>query len=97
MRRFTGFGYAGVMTALLVTARNVTAPAQRTASMGVITAFGLVGHGVGGWQGGFFFDLTGLYTWSYANAAFAGIANLILIGGLWIAIRLRRPATAVAA
>ncbi|MGE3245729.1 MAG: MFS transporter [Beijerinckiaceae bacterium] len=84
-----GFGYAGVMTALLVTARNLTAPARRASSMGVIMAFAFAGHGLGGWQGGFFFDQTGAYTWSYANAAFAGIANVILISGLWIATRQR--------
>lgn len=85
-----GFGYAGVMTALLVTARNLTAPSRRTSSMGVITAFALVGHGLGGWQGGFFFDLTSAYTWSYANAALAGVLNLVLISALWIVVRQRR-------
>ncbi len=84
-----GFGYAGVMTALLVTARNLTAPARRASSMGVVLAFAYLGHGLGGWQGGFFFDLTGAYTWTYANAAFAGIANLIIIGSLWLTIRRR--------
>ncbi len=85
-----GFGYAGVMTALLVTARNLTDPQHRTTSMGIVVAAGLAGHGLGGWQGGFFFDVTGLYTWSYANAALAGIANLILISGLWIAVRMKQ-------
>jgi MFS family permease len=85
-----GFGYAGVMTALLVTARNLVAPARRTSSMGVIMAFALAGHGLGGWQGGYFFDVTGAYNWSYANAAFAGVANLVLISALWIATRQKR-------
>jgi len=84
-----GFGYAGVMTTLLVTARNLTAPSRRAASMGVITAFAYLGHGLGGWQGGYFFDLTGAYNWTYANAAFAGIANLIVVGSLWFTIRQR--------
>jgi hypothetical protein len=55
----------------------------------VILAFAYVGHGIGGWQGGLFYDLTGAYTWTYANAAFAGIANLAIIGALWLTIRLR--------
>jgi len=82
-----GFGYAGVMTTLLVTARNVTAPARRTSSMGVILAFAFLGHGLGGWQGGLFFDITGDYTWPFANAALAGIVNLAIVSALWITIR----------
>ncbi len=58
--------------------------------MGVIMAFALAGHGLGGWQGGYFFDVTGAYNWSYANAAFAGVANLVLISALWIATRQKR-------
>ena len=65
------------------------APSRRAASMGVVSAFAYLGHGLGGWQGGFFFDLTGAYGWTYANAAFAGIANLIVVGSLWFTIRQR--------
>jgi len=38
--------------------------------------------GLGGYQGGFFFDLTGKYTFSFANAALAGVVNLIIVGSL---------------
>lgn len=81
-----GFGYAGVMTTVLVTARNHTAPARRASSMGMILAFAYLGHGLGGWQGGFFFDLTGDYGWTYANAAIAGMFNLAIVAALWITI-----------
>ncbi|MGR3292335.1 MAG: MFS transporter [Paracoccaceae bacterium] len=91
-----GFGYAGVMTTILVTARNHTAPARRSTSMGVILAFAYLGHGLGGWQGGFFFDLTGDYSWTFANAALAGIVNLVIVGALWLRIN-RRPNAAVPA
>lgn len=90
-----GFGYAGVMTTLLVTARNHTAPARRVSSMGVVLAFAYLGHGLGGWQGGFFFDLTGDYSWTFANAALAGIVNLAIVGALWLTIS-RRPQAATA-
>jgi MFS family permease len=87
-----GFGYAGVMTSIFVTARNHTAPARRASSTGVILAFAYLGHGLGGWQGGFFFDLTGGYSWTFGNAAIAGIINLLIVGSLWIAInRKGRP------
>ena len=55
-----------------------------------------MGHGIGGYQGGFFFDLTGNYTLTYANAAFAGIINLILVGALYITTNRRRAALAFA-
>jgi hypothetical protein len=65
--------------------------------MGVIVAFAYLGHGLGGWQGAYFFDLTGGYTWTYANAAFIGIANLIIVSSLWVTIRYRgRPTLAPA-
>ena len=90
-----GFGYAGVMTSIFVTVRNLTAPARRATSTGVVLAFAYIGHGLGGWQGGYFYDLTGQYTWSYANAAIAGVFNLILLAALWLTIN-RRPMAAAA-
>jgi predicted MFS family arabinose efflux permease len=91
-----GFGYAGVMTTLLITARVLTPAARRATLMGVILAFAWLGHAVGGWQAGFLFDLTGAYTLGFANAAGAGFANLILVGGLWLAVRQGRRVMAVA-
>jgi MFS family permease len=62
---FYGFGYAGVMTSLIVTARNLSAPSRRASTIGIVLAFAYIGHGIGGWQGGFFFDLTGGYQLTY--------------------------------
>jgi MFS family permease len=85
-----GFGYAGVMTGVLVTARELTPPSRRASLMGVILAFAWLGHAVGGFQAGLFYDLTGDYTVSYANAAAAGVFNLALMGTMLWLIR-RRP------
>ena len=85
-----GFGYAGVMTTVLVTVRNHTAPARRASSMGIVLAFAYLGHGLGGWQGGFFFDLTGEYSWTYANAALAGVFNLAIVSALWLTINRKK-------
>lgn len=84
-----GFGYAGVMTTLLVTARNLAAPARRSSTIGIVLAFGYLGHGLGGWQGGYFYDVSGAYVWTYANAALAGVVNLIIVGLLWFTINRR--------
>jgi MFS family permease len=91
-----GFGYAGVMTSVLVTARVLTPARQRAQLMGVILAFAWLGHGVGGFQGGYFFDLTGSYTVSFANAALAGVVNLLLVGALLLTVRRRRGALGAA-
>ena len=90
-----GFGYAGVMTSVLVTVRHLAAPARLASSMGIVLAFGYLGHGLGGWQGGFFYDLTGDYTWTYTNAVIAGVVNLALVGSLWWTVT-RRPKPAIA-
>ncbi|WP_205470734.1 MFS transporter [Breoghania sp. L-A4] len=87
-----GFGYAGVMTTVIVTTRNLTAPARRASSLGIIMAFAYAGHGLGGWQGGYFFDLTADYQWTFANAAIAGVLNLAIVSALWMTIHRRQVA-----
>jgi len=91
-----GFGYAGVMTGLLVSVRVLTPVTKRASALGIVTLFGWLGHGVGGYQGGYFFDLTGNYTMTYANAAIAGIINLIIVGALYVIIQRRIAAAAYA-
>lgn len=92
-----GFGYAGVMTGILVCARVLTPLSKRASALGIITAFAWLGHGIGGYEGGLFFDLTGSYTVSYANAALAGIINLTIVGALYITISRRRAIVSCAA
>lgn len=81
-----GFGYAGVMTGVLVTIRRVTPLASRATCTGVIIAFAWAGHGLGGAIGGYFYDLTATYDLTFAVAALAGVVNLGIIGslGLWL-------------
>lgn len=84
-----GFGYAGVMTGLLVTTRVLTPASRRAAATGVILAFAWLGHGIGGYQGGLLYDLTGAYDAGFANAALAGLANLLVVGSLFVTLRRR--------
>jgi len=91
-----GFGYAGVMTTLLVCVRVLTPLARRASALGIVTLFAWIGHGIGGYQGGYFFDLTGNYTQTYANAAMAGVINLILVGALYLTINRKQKALAYA-
>lgn len=84
-----GFGYAGVMTGLLISVRALTPVSRRASALGIVLVFAWMGHGIGGYQGGFFFDETGDYTRSFANAALAGILNLIIVGSLYFTINRR--------
>jgi len=85
-----GFGYGGVMTTILVSMQVLTPVARRASATGIVASFGFFGHAIGGYQGGLFYDLIGNYGWAFANAAIAGITNLIVVGALYFAIT-RRP------
>lgn len=78
-----GFGYAGVMTGVLITIRVLTPPSRRAAAFGTVSMFGWFGHAIGGYLGGGLHDMTGDYTAAYAVAALAGVANLIVVAGLY--------------
>lgn len=61
-------------------------------AMAVVVFFAWIGMGFGGYQGGLVFDLTGDYVWSYANAAIAGVVNLMILSAFWVRVRGRRAA-----
>ena len=90
-----GFGYAGVMTGLLVCVRVLTPLSRRASALGMVLFFAWLGHGIGGYQGGFFFDLSGNYYLTFSNAALAGIVNLIIVGSLYVTINRRQAALAI--
>ena len=91
-----GFWYAGVMTCLTVCVREMTPLHRRSVSLAIVTLFGWLGMGLGGYQGGFFFDLSGNYTLSYINAALAGATNLAIVGSLYFYIQKRQRLPQVA-
>ena len=85
-----GFGYAGVMTGVLVTIRRVTPVAARATCTGFIMAFGWAGHGLGGAVGGYLYDMTATYDLTFAVAALTGVVNLAIIGALGLYLSQRR-------
>lgn len=85
-------GYAGVITSLIVCVRSLTPLRQRGLAVGVVSLGGWIGMGLGGVQGGYFFDLRGNYTQAFANAALAGVVNLIVLAALWFTLRRREAA-----
>lgn len=86
-----GFGYAGVMTGVLVCVRVLIPVSRRASALGITSMFGWLGHGIGGYQGGYFFDQTGEYTVTFAVAAIAGVINLIIVGSLYYTIKRNKP------
>ena len=49
----------------------------------IVSTAGWIGMGLGSWQAGYFYDLSASYFLSYANAAIAGIANLLVVAALF--------------
>ena len=84
-----GFGFAGVMTCLLICAREAAPLRIAGLAMALVSTTAWVGMGVGSYQAGYFFDMSGNYVLSYGNAAIAGIVNLAIVG-LLIWYRQRR-------
>src|SRR5262245_61380201 len=77
-----GFGFAGVMTCLLICAREA-APARLSGSaIAIVSTAGWIGMGLGSYQAGYFYDITASYLLSYANAAIGGILNLLVVAAL---------------
>ena len=77
-----GFAFSGVMTCLLICAREAAPIRIAGFAVAIVGATGWIGMGLGGYQGGFFFDLTGDYVVSYANAALAGVINIAIVSAL---------------
>jgi MFS family permease len=75
-----GFGFAGVMTCLLICAREAAPLRISGAAMAIVSTTAWFGMGIGSYQAGYFYDLTGNYALSYGNAAIAGIVNLAILG-----------------
>ncbi len=78
------------MNGVINCVRTLTPVSRRASSLGIVTMFAWLGHGLGGYQGGYFYDLMGNYTLSYANAALMGVVNLIIVGALYVTITRRQ-------
>ena len=85
-----GFGFAGVMTCLLICAREAAPLRMSGLAMAIVSLAGWIGMGLGSYQAGLFYDITASYLLSYGNAAIAGILNLLVVAAL---IWYRRRAT----
>jgi MFS family permease len=85
-----GLFYSGVMSTFLVCVRMMVPPRMMAGAMSTALAFAWLGMGIGGWQGGLLFDLTGNYTWSYTAAGLAGAINLAVLSAFLLHLRRAR-------
>lgn len=79
-----GFAFAGVMTCLIICSQQAAPARLAGMAVAVVSGTAWVGMGIGGFQAGYFFDLTGSYTTSYGNATIAGVVNLMILTALFL-------------
>jgi MFS family permease len=87
---FFGFAYSADMVSILTCMRLMTPVHLAGRALGLGTAFGMVGMGIGGYLGGVFYDLHGHYVWAFAAAGLSGGINLLILTGLTLRLRLAR-------
>ena len=76
---FFGFTYSGVMSSILVCTRMMVSAKFAARAMSLTSFFGWTGMGLGGFFGGYFYDLQGDYVWSFAFAGIMGLLNVIIL------------------
>ena len=82
-----GFGYGGVMTALILSVREAVPARSAGISTALVGLLAWSGMGLGGYEGGYCYDLTGSYEASFASAALAGGTNLLILSALAMHLR----------
>jgi len=89
-----GLGYSGVMTSVTVSVRELTPVHRRGVATGVLILFGWLGMGLGGYQGGLLYDLSGNYVWPFAAAVVSGLVNMALVSALLLRLSRAKPPAA---
>jgi MFS family permease len=77
-----GFGFAGVMTCLLICAREAAPLRMSGTAMAIVSTAAWIGMGIGSYQAGYFYDVSGSYVLSFGGAALAGMVNLAIVAAL---------------
>lgn len=82
-----GLGYGGLFPVYTVAIRDHLPIGEIGRRTGVVFFIGAVAMGVGGWMGGYLFDLTGSYTSPFLVGAAFNAANVVLV--IYLIYRLR--------
>ena len=65
-------------------------PKGRVLATKLYEFFGWIGMGLGGFLGGYFFDIYGDYNWAFTFAGLSGIINLFILSLFFMNIRKRQ-------
>jgi MFS family permease len=87
MAALFGFTYSGVMSSILVCTRMMVPANYGARAMSLTSFFGWIGMGLGGFLGGYFFDIYGNYNWAFTFAGLSGVINLIILSFFLLYIR----------
>ena len=83
-----GLAYGGIVPAYTLAVRELFPAREAGWRIGVIFMCGTTGMALGGWLGGWIFDLTGHYQWAFVTGVIFNLGNLSIICFLlWLAGR----------
>ena len=82
-----GFTYSGVMSSILVCTRIMVSAKYGARAMSLTSFFGWIGMGLGGFLGGYFFDIHSDYIWAFTFAGISGVINLFILSLFALYIR----------
>jgi MFS family permease len=74
-----GLAYGGIVPAYTLAVRELFPAREAGWRIGVIFLCGMGGMALGGWLGGWIFDLTGHYQWAFVTGVVFNLANLSII------------------
>ena len=77
-----GFFQGGIVPSYTLIVREYFSPAEAGGRTGVVLLAALFGMGIGGWLGGWIFDLTGSYRNAFAFGVGANIVNIAIVAWL---------------
>ena len=87
MAALFGFTYSGVMSSILVCTRMMVPANYGARAMSLTSFFGWIGMGLGGFLGGYFFDIYEDYNWAFTFAGLSGVINLIILSFFFLYIK----------
>jgi len=74
-----GLAYGGIVPAYTLAVRELFPAREAGWRIGIIFMCGTTGMALGGWLGGWIFDLTGHYQWAFVTGVVFNLANLSII------------------